>query len=251
MSNPDALAILQERRGKMYDPHIVDIFVRAYQHIMPEAESVAHPVTRSLGEARAPRIEPSDVASASPVEAATSEVLAVASLARAISGDATLADVGALTWMMLRQVVPCTSMGIFLYDESEDAVILQYADGVHATAMRGARRTLGSGIVGWSAANRRFVLNGDPTIDLGPSILSFTPPLRSSLTIPLVHDNSLIAVVSLYASTPEAFTDDHARLLTLLSPSLATSIASLDRATTPASGERRRAASGELRLLRR
>ena len=251
MSNADALAILQERRGKMYDPNIVDTFVRAYERIMPDTESIAHPVSRTLGAARAPRIEPSDVASASPVEAATSEVLAVASLARAISGDATLADVGALTWMMLRQVVPCTSMGIFLYDESADAVTLQYADGIHAASIRGARRTLGSGVAGWSAANRRFVLNGDPTIDLGPSILSFAPPLRSSLTIPLVHDNALIAVVSLYASTPDAYTDDHARLLTLLAPSLATSIASLGRARTRmATGEPRRAASGELRLVK-
>ena len=52
------------------------------------------------------------------IEAATSEVLAVTSLARAVSGEATIGDVGALTWMMLRQVIPCVSMGIFLHDEN-------------------------------------------------------------------------------------------------------------------------------------
>ena len=185
------------------------------------------------------------------MEAATSEVLAVASLARAVSGEATIADVGALTWMMLRQVVPCASMAIFLYDESADAVTMQYADGTHAAAMRGARLTLGAGIAGWSAANRRFVLNGDPAIDLGPTVVSLTPPLRSSLTVPLMHDNTLVAVVSLYASTPDAFTDDHARLLTLLAPSLATSIASLGRTRSRVQTEPRRLASGELRLLKR
>ena len=250
MSNADALAILTERRGKMYDPKIVDTFVQAYERIMPESEPAAHPVARTLGEARTPA-KSSDIVSA-PIEAATSEVLAVASLARAISGEATIADVGALTWMMLRQVVPCASMGIFLYDESTDAVTLQYADGLHVSSLRGARLTLGAGIAGWSAANRRFVLNGDPAIDLGPGVLSLTPPLRSSVTIPLVQDNNVVAVVSLYASVPEGFTDDHARLLTLLAPSLATSIASLDRVRprVPAA-EPRRMASGELRLLRR
>jgi putative nucleotidyltransferase with HDIG domain len=253
MSDADALAILQERRGKMYDPKIVDTFVRSYERIMPDAESVTHhPFAKKLGEARAPKVEPSDVAATAPVEAATSEVLAVASLARAISGDATIADVGALTWMMLRQVVPCASMGIFLYDESADAVTMQYADGMHAMSIRGMRQTLGAGVAGWSAANRRFVLNGDPAIDLGPAVLSLSPPLRSSLTIPLMQDNTLVAVISLYASTPEGFTDDHARLLTLLSPSLATSIASLDRIKSRVSvAEPRRLASGELRLLRR
>jgi putative methionine-R-sulfoxide reductase with GAF domain len=251
MSNSDALAILQERRGTMYDPKIIDTFVRAYQRIMPDTESVPHPVARTLGEARAPRAESSEPIASAPIEAATSEVLAVASLARAISGEATIADVGALTWMMLRQVVPCASMGIFLYDESADAVTLQYADGLHATSLRGTRLTLGAGIAGWSAANRRFVLNSDPSIDLGPDVLSLSPPLRSSLTIPLVQDNTLVAVVSLYASIPEGFTGDHARLLTLLAPSLATSIASLGRTSSRSPAEPRRLASGELRLLKR
>jgi len=152
--------------------------------------------------------------------------------------------------MMLRQVVPCTSMGIFLYDESADAVTMQYADGMHAAAIRGARLTLGAGIAGWSAANRRFVLNSDPAIDLGPSVLSLTPPLRSSLTIPLIQENTLVAVVSLYAATPDGFTNDHARLLTLLAPSLATSIASLGRPRSRVQTEPRRLASGELRLLK-
>jgi len=252
MSNADAIAILTERRGIMYDPKIVDTFVRAHERIMPAPDPVAHPVAKTLGEARAPKVEPVDVASTAATEAATSEVLAVASLARAISGDATIADVGALAWMMLRQVVPCTSMGIFLYDESADAVRMQYADGMHATAIRGARLTLGAGIAGWSAANRRFVLNSDPAIDLGPAVQSLTPPLRSSLTIPLIQENTLVAVISLYAATPDGFTNDHARLLTLLAPSLATSIASLDRSSVrvPAA-EPRRMAAGELRLLKR
>jgi phosphoserine phosphatase RsbU/P len=107
--------------------------------------------------------------------------------------------------------------------------------------------TLGAGIAGWSAAHRRFVLNGDPAIDLGPSVTSLSPPLRSSLTVPLIHDGNVLAVISLYGSMPDAFTDDQARLLTLLAPSLATSIASVARVRP----EPRRIASGELRLLKR
>ncbi len=250
MSDADALAILMERRGTMYDPAIVDTFVRVYQRIMPAAD-VVHPAAKTLGDARTTKFEVVDTTGGSGIEAATSEVLAVASLARAVSGEATLADVGALTWMMLRQVVPCVSMAIFMYDEKHDAVTVQHADGAHASALRGARVTLGTCIAGWSAAHRRFVLNGDPAIDLGPRAMSFSPPLRSSLTIPLVHESNMLAVISLYASTPQAFTDDHARLLTLLAPSLAMSIASLNRSVSRDQHESRRPAVGELRLLRR
>jgi putative nucleotidyltransferase with HDIG domain len=250
MSDADALAILTQRRGTMYDPAIVDTFVRVYRRIVPAADAV-HPVAKTLGDARTTRLEPADATAGTGIEAATSEVLAVTSLARAVSGEATIADVGALTWMMLRPVAPCVSMAIFIYEEKHDAVAVQYADGVHAATLRGARMTLGAGIAGWSAAHRRFVLNGDPAIDLGSGVGSFSPPLRSSLTVPLIHESNVLAVISLYASTPEAFSDDHARLLTLLAPSLALSIASLNRTSRVQQHEPRRAAAGELRLLRR
>ena len=251
MSDADSLAILMERRGTMYDPAIVDTFVRVYQRIMPATDAV-HPVAKTLGDVRTTRLESSDATSGPPLEAATSEVLAVASLARAVSGEATIGDVGALTWMMLRQVVPSVSMSIFLHDEKHDAMIVQYADGAHASALRGARVILGAGIAGWSAAHRRFVVNGDPAMDFGSAAVSFSPPLRSSLTVPLVHEGHVLAVISLYGSVPDAFTDDHARLLTLLAPSLATSIASLNRSESRVQrSEPRRAVGSELRLLRR
>ena len=244
MTNDQAVAILVERRGTMYDPAIVDIFVQCYERLMPVADSSPHPVARTLGEARAPRPEHTEVSAVPAESAATSEVLAVASLARAVSGEATISDVGALTWMMLRQVVPCVSMAIFLYDDKHDAVTVQYADGAHAASMRGTRVTLGAGVAGWSAANRRFVLNADPVMDLGPAVASLSPPLRAALTMPLVRDNAVVAVISLYGSASDAFTDDHARLLALLAPSLATSIAGAAARRSLGAGGRRTAPDG-------
>ena len=253
MTDHDAVAILLERRGTMYDPAIVDTFVRARHQIMPPPEAAAHPLTRTMGGARELIADPMDAVPSLPADAAaTSEVLAVASLARVVSGEASLADVGALTWMMLRQVVPSVSMGLFLYEDQHDAVSAQFAAGVHAEAVRGKRIAVGSGVAGWSAANRRLVRNADPAIDLGAAVTTLSPPLRSSMTVPLTHDGALTGVLSLYASTPDAFTDDHARLLTLLASSLASSIAALPKAKawTQMASEPRRLAAG-MRLLKR
>ena len=48
------------------------------------------------------------------------EVLTISSLARAVAGNASIADVGALAWMTLRSVVPATSMAMFVEDERQD-----------------------------------------------------------------------------------------------------------------------------------
>ena len=72
------------------------------------------------------------------------------------------------------------------------------------------------------------------------------------MTVPLAARSAVVAVLSLYASTTEAFTDDHARLLTLLAPSLATSIAALRKPEEwSQAAEPRRHAVGEFRLLKR
>jgi GAF domain-containing protein len=92
--------------------------------------------------------------------------------------------------------------------------------------------------------------NAEPAIDLGHTVMQLDPPLLSSIAIPLVHDGSLHAVLSLYASTRQAFTDDHARLLELMAPSLAASLAAADQAQGFEAGAARRTPSTDLRLLK-
>ena len=45
--------------------------------------------------------------------------------------------------------------------------------------------------------------------------------MRSALVVPLVESNVVVAVLALYSKELLAFTDDHLRILELLSPRLA------------------------------
>jgi putative nucleotidyltransferase with HDIG domain len=258
MTDEEAVRILADRRGTMYDPLVVDTFLRVYRTIMPATGEPSHPAARAVGGARtAAREEPVDSTGLpTPAEVATAvaaadDVLAVSSLERAVSGEASLSDVGALAWMLLRNVAPCTAMALFINDEAQDAVVVKYAAGAHAITLRHFRLARGAGIAGWCATNRRSVLNADPRLDLGPGIATLDPPLLSSVTLPLSHDGALVAVLALYASSAGAFSEDHQRLLELLAPSLAASVATVLTRDFPSAarpGERR---STDLRLLRR
>jgi sigma-B regulation protein RsbU (phosphoserine phosphatase) len=236
----------------MYDPLIVDVFCRAHADIMPVADAVEHPAARAVGGAREAVADTTAAASATDSGVAD-EVLALSSLARAVQGDAGLADVGALTWMMLRSVVPSSAMAIFTIDDDRLRVTAEYAAGAHAEHVRGATKPIGSGLAGWVAANRRAVVNADPALDLALES-AVEPPLRSALTIPLVHSGVTTGVLSLYAERPLAFTDNQARLLELMAPTLAASIAAVRRVhtvsgtwTSAAAAARR--GTADLRLL--
>jgi GAF domain-containing protein len=145
------------------------------------------------------------------------EVLALVKLSRALQGNAHLPEVGALVWTLLRRIVPCDSMAIFLPDAMQEHVVIRYSAGAHANDIYDASRPMSMGLAGWVATNRNPVLNADPAIDIGFR----APNLRSCLVAPLITSDAVIAVIALYSTASSAFSDDHLRVLALLGPSLA------------------------------
>jgi putative nucleotidyltransferase with HDIG domain len=229
MTDEAAIAILLERRGTMYDARIVDTFIGAHARLMP-SETPMHPAARAVGGARAlERASAADASTAAGESGISEEMLGVSSLARAIDGEANITDIGALSWMMLKGMLPCAAMGVFVPEERDDTVVGCYAAGHHAARIRSLVTAPGEGVIGWVAANRRAAVNAEPAIDYGVDASTMDAPLLSMLAAPLVHEGRLVAVLAVYASTRAAYTEDHARLIDLLSPKLATSFAAVRR----------------------
>jgi GAF domain-containing protein len=145
--------------------------------------------------------------------------------------------------MTLRNVVPATAMALFVEDEGRDLLTVGYAVGAHAPLLRQLKKARGGGVAGWAAVNRRGVLNADPALDLGLVAGELDPPLRGSLTVPLLHDGRLAGVLCCYGSHAEGFTEDHLRLLELLAASLAAAVASVASQAVAASAPVRPAAA--------
>ena len=150
-------------------------------------------------------------------------LLAVSSLKRALGGNAQLADIGALIWMLIRQIVPCDAMALFLPDETHDHVVVRFAAGAHAHALHGVTRPTATGLAGWVAVSRTPIVNGEPILDLGFRAGN-APALRATIVVPLVDSDAVIAVLALYSKELLAFTEDQLRVLELVAPHLAASL---------------------------
>jgi hypothetical protein len=223
----------------MYDPAVVDAFMADYTRIMPAYDDTPHPASRVIGDARAQdRVLPEAEVLPALDAGVADGLLAVTSLSRAISGDAGVADVGALLWSILKQVLPCEAMAILVPDVHSDQVVARYATGDHAARLRTIRCANGAGVVGWVAVTLKPAVNADPAFDLGCRGDAPAPGLRSSLVLPLVDSGALVALLALYRHDARAFADDHVRLLELLGARLSTplgaAIAREQAATHPA-----------------
>jgi diguanylate cyclase (GGDEF)-like protein/putative nucleotidyltransferase with HDIG domain len=215
LADDDALRILRERRGTMYDPLIVDTFIRVHKEIAPEhvTEGPRPKALNEIASARstsAPTRTPSRL---DDIAASADEMLTLYELARALGGQASVTDAADVITKHLRRLIPASLCIFFSYNSRTDEIECKYAVGDASSLVKGLRIGLGQRLSGWVAANRQTIVNSDPTLDLGDVARSASPRLRSCLSTPLLADDELIGVLSLYSSVLDGFNDDHRRII--------------------------------------
>lgn len=192
LSDEDALAILRQRRGSMYDPLVVDTFIRVYKDIAPtEIVVVDH-----QNQARSPRAAlPEAVPALPPAPAVATRDEMADALAKRLQGH-----------------VDYSLAVVYLYDAVADELVAKHAIGLHADVVRDLRIGLGDRLSGWVAANRKTIVNSDPALDLTDRMARLTPRPLAALSAPMISEQGLVGVLSLYAAKA-AFSDDERRFV--------------------------------------
>ena len=227
MTSEAAIAILLDRRGKMYDPDVVDAFIRIHadvriaEHDEPGRVEVLQQINRSLQGHPAPELQG---ASPQPGVGAAGEVLAFVSLARISEGNGGTADVLALSTNLIRNIAPGASGAWFLTSENGEHLTVAESFGPSAAALRTLSMGIGDKLTGWVASNRQAIVNSDAALNLGPRAAELTPPLASCLSVPLIAGQTLVAVLTLYAPGREAFSEDLGRLVQMVAPHVAAAL---------------------------
>ena len=218
MPDDEAMRILADRAGVMYDPAMVETFTRIHPTIaVAEHESVASRLDRDvLTEITAAALPGSDVSAArstpSDIAATTDEMLTVYELARSLGGHLSLSDAGDIVAKHLRRMLPISIAVFYVYDDQTDTLVARHVAGDGHSHLSGHQIPLGERPTGWVGAHRRTIANSDPMLDFGDATRSLDPLPRSCLSTPLIDSGSLVGVLSLYSPTKDAFTEDHKRI---------------------------------------
>jgi putative nucleotidyltransferase with HDIG domain len=218
LPDSEAIKILLQRRGKMYDPLIVDAFVSIHPELAMSAQEHAEVQKHGLSAITRGGLSP-DAATATTqvglneINASTEEMLVLYEIARRLSGRITFTDAAEIISKHVRRLVPASTCVFFLYDEQNDELVVKSASGEHAGHFTDLRIPRGQRLSGWVAANRLSVLNSDPVLDLGEVARSMRPPLRSCLSTPLATSSGLVGVLTAYSTQRDTFTENHQRIL--------------------------------------
>jgi putative nucleotidyltransferase with HDIG domain len=227
LSDKEALRILQERRGTMYDPLVVDTFARVHATIaptgaVPSSESSLRAIKQATVPAAA-HVE-SRVVGFEEIAASSDEMLTLFELARSLTASMGVQDGTELIAKHLRRLVPSSACVFYLYDVDRDELIAAHASGENATHLKGLRIPMGQRLSGWVAANRQTIRNSDPVLDLGESARAMHPRPRSCLSTPLLSGTTLVGVLSLYSSNKDAYSEEHERIIEVVARQVSAAI---------------------------
>jgi putative nucleotidyltransferase with HDIG domain len=220
MEDREAIKILNDRRGTMYDPHVVDTFITIHGGL----EKV--PVDGS-GIDTVPVPPPADqVHSAllTPLRAGDRyhelDLQTFFDFGRALAAPASMSELGAIVWHHFKTRLPASTFVLYGYDHVDDSIVAVYEAGVEGYPVHTARIPKGDRLSGWVAATRQAVVNSDARLDLDDAARDQSA-LRSALAVPVVWSGRSAGVLSFYSSEPNAFDDTHRQLIEAASLALA------------------------------
>lgn len=190
MSHDDAVRIILERRGTMYDPLIVDAFVSSWRRLCGDVEQVEHSPVSSYRKWFS-SMPPAHV-------------------------DGALSDGHDLHVFLVTLIRECGAKMcvVFAIDREHDQLVPFAARVAEGPINIDCTLPLGSGVAGWVAVTGTSLLNADGSLDFRDPILGMR--LVRSICVPIGKAPNILGVVAVYTDEPRGFTqDDQESALTL------------------------------------
>jgi putative nucleotidyltransferase with HDIG domain len=212
LSDQEALRILADRRGKMYDPVIVDTFLAVYRDLAPEPAREATGIPLKAIAALSP-VPGRATSRLEEISGSSEEMLTLFELARGLRPDLDLETLCESIFAHVRRLIPASLCVFFAYEVDADELVAVYVSGESSPLIFGTKIALGQRVSGWVAAHRQSIRNSDPAIDLGIAARVMRARPKSSLSTAVTEGASLVGVLTLYSTHAAAFTEEHQRVL--------------------------------------
>lgn len=217
MTHDEAIAMLKEGSGTVFDPNVVKTFLDHLDEFEAEVrEQRVEPQTiGSQHKTGGLEPEPQDSGPLvfERIRSAHREVITLYDIAQTIGTSLDLRDTFAVFASRLEDIVNYTTCVLFLVNPDSTDLEGAHVAGRDAERFRGKRVPSGGGITGWVVANATAMHNCDPRLDLDALKVESNEQYRTATVVPLIRDKTVLGALALYSADQDSYTADHLRLI--------------------------------------
>jgi diguanylate cyclase (GGDEF)-like protein/putative nucleotidyltransferase with HDIG domain len=231
-----AMQEVVNQSGRSYDPQVVELlrthYVELEEIVRAQAGSERQKLSTDLkierGLAPAAGFDvpvsidrASHTAFLSSIAAARQEAQTLFELSRELGNSLSLGETLAALSERLQRLVPYDCVAAYIL--REDGLTPEYVNGDNFRLFASLQIPLGEGLSGWVAQNRKPLVNGNPSLELGylNGDAARLSTLRSAISVPLEGAHGVVGTLTLYHAQRDIYTTDHLRILLAISPKLA------------------------------
>jgi diguanylate cyclase (GGDEF)-like protein/putative nucleotidyltransferase with HDIG domain len=234
---------LRDCSGTMYDPKLVDLFIRNIDQLEAEAstavKSMSELAFRSLIGKSDPGVQASNppIAVIAPVSEPeiTAELVSLSEFCISFARYFRLSDLCANLEWRLRRLLPFSACAFFL-EHGDGMLSVAHAGGKFADQLRNLRIPMGSNISGWVAAYGQSLNNSRAALEL-QSLGEAVSSLTHVLAVPMRAEGGCFGTITIYGEPPVAFNADHLKILQTVSTWAAPAISEARRKPLSSSDE--------------
>jgi diguanylate cyclase (GGDEF)-like protein/putative nucleotidyltransferase with HDIG domain len=217
MTREQALQILREGSGTVFDPKVITAFLDHLDEFEAEIRSLRVEPHKSHDRRakKAPetaRIE-HDHRAFERIRSANRELITLYYIAQTIGTSLDLRDTFAVFSARLEDIVSYTTCALYLQKSDSTEVEVAHVAGRNADRFKGKRMTSGAGIAGWVVANGHPMHNCDPALDFDAMKIEVPETYKTATVVPLMKDDEVLGALALYSIELASYDTDHLRLM--------------------------------------
>lgn len=191
----NAMARIASESGSSFDPKVIGVLQRQYR----ELEALAREAAASAGASLSTGLR---ISAGDAPAAGFADTTSLSRFAKALEDenqdsrirlDVTHREAIEILAARLGAAVPHDALALFV--SRQGCLYPEHVFGGYAAHLRDTAIQEGAGLIGWVAQRRSPMVNGNPE----------TAELRSALAVPVIGSSGAPAVLSLYRSEPDAF----------------------------------------------
>jgi diguanylate cyclase (GGDEF)-like protein/putative nucleotidyltransferase with HDIG domain len=217
MTREQAIQMLREGTGTMFDPTVIRTFL---DHLPDfEAEIRRRRVEPQTTEAAAGRLSgktsriETGPKAFERIRSAHREVITLYDIAQTIGTSLDLRDTFAVFSSRLEDIVSYTTCILYLQRQDSTEVEAAHVSGRNAERFKGRRMNSGAGIAGWVVANCHPMHNCDPRLDFDAMKAEVREMYNTATVVPLMKDGEVMGALALYSADLKTYDSDHLRLV--------------------------------------